>query len=214
MSAPSLRVWRTTKTILRITEISRHFGACPAMLRNEDVAAMRISYEMPVGFDESHLVAKEPFTQFDSWFREASKTSDIGEANAMVLATCGRLVPELFLLFCLAIIVLHHWFDSCCIIYVVVQCAFAILDFKLIATREGMCSLFLYNCFLFCRDCRPTARVVLLKGYDNTGFTFFTNYYSTKGGQLVSVLCNCYAIGELCNIFNFIINVTFSLLET
>lgn len=93
------------------------------MLRNEDVAAMRISYEMPVGFDESHLVAKEPFTQFDSWFREASKTSDIGEANAMVLATCGR-------------------------------------------------------------DCRPTARVVLLKGYDNTGFTFFTNYYSTKGGQL------------------------------
>ncbi|KAJ7384173.1 hypothetical protein OS493_023502 [Desmophyllum pertusum] len=34
------------------------------------------------------------------------------------------------------------------------------------------------------RDCRPTARVVLLKGYDNTGFMFFTNYNSRKGEQL------------------------------
>ena len=30
----------------------------------------------------------------------------------------------------------------------------------------------------------PSARIVLLKGYDTTGFTFFTNYSSFKGQQL------------------------------
>ena len=62
------------------------------MLRKEDVAAMRMDYKMPVGFDEAGLVAREPFTQFDAWFREATKEYNIGEANAMVLSTCGRLV--------------------------------------------------------------------------------------------------------------------------
>lgn len=123
MTSFSLRIWRTTSAVARITEISRSFGVLAAMLRKEDVASMRRNYEMPEGFDESHLVAKEPFMQFDAWFREASKSPDIGEANAMILSTCGR-------------------------------------------------------------DCRPTARVVLLKGYDDTGFTFFTNYNSSKAGQL------------------------------
>ncbi|NJL73790.1 MAG: pyridoxamine 5'-phosphate oxidase [Saprospiraceae bacterium] len=31
---------------------------------------------------------------------------------------------------------------------------------------------------------RPSARVVLLKGYDESGFTFFTNYQSQKGKEL------------------------------
>ena len=31
---------------------------------------------------------------------------------------------------------------------------------------------------------RPSARVVLLKGFDETGFTFFTNYGSRKGKEL------------------------------
>lgn len=31
---------------------------------------------------------------------------------------------------------------------------------------------------------RPSARTVLLKGYDERGFTFFTNYGSRKGGEL------------------------------
>ncbi len=31
---------------------------------------------------------------------------------------------------------------------------------------------------------RPTARIVLLKGYDNNGFTFFTNYNSQKGQDI------------------------------
>ena len=30
----------------------------------------------------------------------------------------------------------------------------------------------------------PSARVVLLKGFDETGFTFFTNYASRKGKEL------------------------------
>ena len=78
--------------VARNTEISRSFGVFTAMLRKEDVASMRKNYEMPDGFDESHLVAKEPFMQFDAWFREASKSPNIGEANAMILSTCGRFV--------------------------------------------------------------------------------------------------------------------------
>lgn len=123
MSAFSFKLWRTSRAVLRIAEISRHFGGCSTMLRKEDVAAMRMDYKMPVGFDESGLVAREPFMQFDAWFREATKAYNVGEANAMILSTCGS-------------------------------------------------------------DCRPTSRVVLLKGYDKTGFTFFTNYNSKKGEQL------------------------------
>jgi pyridoxamine 5'-phosphate oxidase len=31
----------------------------------------------------------------------------------------------------------------------------------------------------------PDARIVLLKGFDERGFTFFTNYHSSKGRQLL-----------------------------
>ncbi len=34
-------------------------------------------------------------------------------------------------------------------------------------------------------DAMPDARIVLLKGFDDRGFTFFTNYHSTKGQQLL-----------------------------
>lgn len=34
------------------------------------------------------------------------------------------------------------------------------------------------------RDGRPAARIVLLKGFDETGFVFYTNYLSRKGQQL------------------------------
>jgi pyridoxamine 5'-phosphate oxidase len=33
-------------------------------------------------------------------------------------------------------------------------------------------------------DCRPSVRIVLLKGFDHDGFVFFTNYESEKGKQL------------------------------
>jgi pyridoxamine 5'-phosphate oxidase len=35
-------------------------------------------------------------------------------------------------------------------------------------------------------DGRPSARIVLLRGYDDRGFTFFTNYESRKGRELES----------------------------
>ena len=82
--------------VARNTEIIRSFGVFTAMLRKEDVTSMRKNYEMPDGFDESHLVAKEPVMQFDAWFREASKSPNIGEANAMILSTCGRFVMIFF----------------------------------------------------------------------------------------------------------------------
>ena len=82
--------------VARNTEISRSFGMFTAMLRKEDAASMRKNYEMPDGFDESHLVAKEPVLQFDGWFRGASKSPNIGEANAMILSTCGRFVMIFF----------------------------------------------------------------------------------------------------------------------
>ena len=33
-------------------------------------------------------------------------------------------------------------------------------------------------------DGRPSARIVLLKGFDNNGFTFYTNYLSRKGKEM------------------------------
>ena len=33
-------------------------------------------------------------------------------------------------------------------------------------------------------ECAPSARIVLLKGVDNDGFLFFTNYDSRKGAEL------------------------------
>jgi len=35
-------------------------------------------------------------------------------------------------------------------------------------------------------ECRPSSRVVLLKGFDEDGFTFFTNYESKKGRDLAA----------------------------
>lgn len=34
------------------------------------------------------------------------------------------------------------------------------------------------------KDAAPSVRIVLLKGFDNKGFTFFTNYESRKSGEL------------------------------
>jgi pyridoxamine 5'-phosphate oxidase len=40
-------------------------------------------------------------------------------------------------------------------------------------------------------DGRPTARIVLLKGFDADGFVFFTNYDSRKGGELAQRPAAC-----------------------
>jgi len=73
------------------------------------------------GMDDSHL-NEDPFTLFDSWFKEAVN-SGINEPSAMALSTVGT-------------------------------------------------------------DGYPQSRIVLLKGYSEEGFSFFTNYESQKGQAL------------------------------
>ncbi|XP_034564533.1 pyridoxine-5'-phosphate oxidase [Notolabrus celidotus] len=91
-----------------------------------DLSDMRKKYKGDEEcFEESQLVSLDPITQFGNWFDEATKCPQIGEANAMCIAT---------------------------------------------ATKDG----------------RPSARMVLLKGYSNEGFRFFTNYESRKGSELES----------------------------
>ena len=41
-------------------------------------------------FEETQLTSLDPVKQFAAWFEEAVECPDIGEANAMCLATCTR----------------------------------------------------------------------------------------------------------------------------
>ncbi|XP_030255938.1 pyridoxine-5'-phosphate oxidase [Sparus aurata] len=89
-----------------------------------DLSDMRKKYKGDEDcFEESQLVSLDPIKQFGNWFDQATKCPEVGEANAMCIAT---------------------------------------------ATKDG----------------RPSARMVLLKGYSDEGFRFFTNYESRKGSEL------------------------------
>ncbi|KAB5555568.1 hypothetical protein PHYPO_G00035670 [Pangasianodon hypophthalmus] len=89
-----------------------------------DLSDMRKKYKGDEeSFEEDQLTSLDPIKQFGEWFDQAAKCPEIGEANAMCLAT---------------------------------------------ASKDG----------------RPSARMVLLKGYSNEGFRFFTNYESRKGKEL------------------------------
>nr|XP_020505468.1 pyridoxine-5'-phosphate oxidase isoform X1 [Labrus bergylta] len=91
-----------------------------------DLSDMRKKYKADEEcFEESQLVSLDPIKQFGDWFDQATKCPEIGEANAMCIAT---------------------------------------------ASKDG----------------RPSARMVLLKGYSDEGFRFFTNYESRKGSELES----------------------------
>ncbi|KAF1761690.1 hypothetical protein GCK72_009946 [Caenorhabditis remanei] len=74
---------------------------------------------------EENLPTTDPFSLFDTWFRDVASQSDLTfeEINAVSLSTVGK-------------------------------------------------------------DLRPSSRMVLLKAYTPTGFSFFTNYTSRKGHQL------------------------------
>uniref|UniRef100_A0A2K6SMN3 Pyridoxine-5'-phosphate oxidase n=1 Tax=Saimiri boliviensis boliviensis TaxID=39432 RepID=A0A2K6SMN3_SAIBB len=92
-----------------------------------DLGPMRKSYRGDrEAFEETHLTSLDPVKQFAAWFEDAVQCPDIGEANAMCLATC---------------------------------------------TRDG----------------KPSARMLLLKGFGKDGFRFFTNFESRKGKELVRV---------------------------
>ncbi|KAM6163228.1 pyridoxine-5'-phosphate oxidase [Rhynchocyon petersi] len=91
-----------------------------------DLGPMRKNYRGDrEAFEETHLASLDPIKQFAAWFEEAVQCPEIGEANAMCLATC---------------------------------------------TRDG----------------KPSARMLLLKGFDKDGFRFFTNFESRKGKELDS----------------------------
>lgn len=56
---------------------------------------MRIRYkERSETFLEEHLVAKEPFAQFHSWFEQAKTNPKILEPNAMCLSTATKSVQS------------------------------------------------------------------------------------------------------------------------
>ncbi|XP_004092739.2 pyridoxine-5'-phosphate oxidase isoform X2 [Nomascus leucogenys] len=115
-----------TATFGRPTEwpgyLSHLCGRSAAM----DLGPMRKSYRGDrEAFEETHLTSLDPVKQFAAWFEEAVQCPDIGEANAMCLAT---------------------------------------------STRDG----------------KPSARMLLLKGFGKDGFRFFTNFESRKGKELDS----------------------------
>jgi pyridoxamine 5'-phosphate oxidase len=85
-----------------------------------NIADIRTDYKK--GTLDEHEVAKDPFEQFNIWFKEAVR-SEVPEVNAMTLATAGK-------------------------------------------------------------NGRPSARMVLLKQYDEKGFVFYTNYLSPKAKDL------------------------------
>jgi pyridoxamine 5'-phosphate oxidase len=41
-------------------------------------------------FDVGDLVSKNPIKQFEAWFNEAREAPNIGEVNAMALATASK----------------------------------------------------------------------------------------------------------------------------
>ncbi|XP_036428678.1 pyridoxine-5'-phosphate oxidase [Colossoma macropomum] len=93
-------------------------------LKAMDLSDMRKKYKGDDEcFEENQLVSLDPIKQFGEWFDQATKCPEIGEPNAMCIAT---------------------------------------------ATKDG----------------RPSARMVLLKGFSNEGFRFFSNYESRKGKEL------------------------------
>uniref|UniRef100_A0A4W5JAT1 pyridoxal 5'-phosphate synthase n=1 Tax=Hucho hucho TaxID=62062 RepID=A0A4W5JAT1_9TELE len=133
-------------TLKNISEIGRYFHphasltACRRALFSQsfctkstsdstamDLSGMRKKYKGDEEcFEENQLVSLDPIKQFGDWFDQATKCPEIGEPNAMCIAT---------------------------------------------STEEG----------------RPSARMVLLKGYSDEGFRFFTNYESRKGGELIRI---------------------------
>uniref|UniRef100_UPI00358EE84F pyridoxine-5'-phosphate oxidase isoform X3 n=1 Tax=Myxine glutinosa TaxID=7769 RepID=UPI00358EE84F len=107
------------------TRTRRRVGPCG--LSEMDVTAMRKPYcgDEEV-LDESKLQSLDPIKQFEEWFKVAMTCKEIGEPNAMCLAT---------------------------------------------STKDG----------------KPSARMVLMKGFDQDGFRFFTNYEGRKAKELVRV---------------------------
>ncbi|XP_078501701.1 pyridoxine-5'-phosphate oxidase isoform X1 [Lissotriton helveticus] len=91
-----------------------------------DLQSMRSAYlGARQTFEEQHLVSLDPIKQFSAWFDEAVQCPEVGEANAVCLATCSS-------------------------------------------------------------DGKPSARMLLLKGFGPEGFQFFTNIDSRKGKELDS----------------------------
>nr|KAF6296634.1 pyridoxamine 5'-phosphate oxidase [Myotis myotis] len=115
--------WRLAERPRHLRHLCSHLCSRGADM---DLGPMRKSYRGDrEAFEEAQLTSLDPLKQFAAWFEEAIACPDIGEANAMCLATC---------------------------------------------TRDG----------------KPSARMVLLKGFDKDGFRFFTNFESRKGKELDS----------------------------
>ncbi|KAM9831612.1 pyridoxine-5'-phosphate oxidase [Neosynchiropus ocellatus] len=113
-------------TVFKRSDVANYITRQHTSDSTMDLSDMRKKYKGDEEcFEENQLVSLDPIKQFGNWFDAATQCPEVGEANAMCIAT---------------------------------------------ATKEG----------------RPSARMVLLKGYSNEGFRFFTNYESRKGNELES----------------------------
>ncbi|XP_021420083.2 pyridoxine-5'-phosphate oxidase isoform X1 [Oncorhynchus mykiss] len=117
-------------TLKNIREVGKYFNpqvsliACCRALFYQSLRTKTTSYSTDMDLSDMRKKYKGD-DEFGDWFDQATKCPEIGEPNAMCIAT---------------------------------------------STRDG----------------RPSARMVLLKGYSEEGFRFFTNYESRKGGELES----------------------------
>ncbi|XP_072949098.1 pyridoxine/pyridoxamine 5'-phosphate oxidase-like [Epargyreus clarus] len=83
---------------IRFSNISQQFNLRKMSI---DIGGMRLRYKNKDDtFLEKHLVSKEPFLQFKSWFEEACSKKEILEPNAMCLATSKDGFPSARFVLC------------------------------------------------------------------------------------------------------------------
>ncbi|XP_077289027.1 pyridoxine/pyridoxamine 5'-phosphate oxidase-like [Arctopsyche grandis] len=76
---------------IKVQSRLQQLHSCQFLKMSVDISSLRIRYkDRSETFLEEHLVAKEPFAQFHSWFEQAKSNAKILEPNAMCLSTATK----------------------------------------------------------------------------------------------------------------------------